>query len=319
MTGPHPAADPAVVVLGTLDTKGTELGWLRDRLAQQGLVPLLIDVGLGEPAGATPDVDRRAVGRETGADPDALRAAGDRGAAVAAMADAATALVTRLHGEGRVAGVLSAGGSGNTAIAAQAMRALPIGLPKLCVSTVAAGDTGPYVGGSDLVLMPSVTDVAGLNRISTRILANAAGAMAGMVGAPPLPAAAGRPLVGASMFGVTTPAVDAARTALEQRGFEVLVFHATGVGGRAMERLVADGLLDGLLDLTTTELCDELVGGVMSAGPDRLRAAARAGLPQVVSVGATDMVNFGPRETVPERFAARTLFVHNPTVTLMRT
>jgi uncharacterized protein (UPF0261 family) len=318
---PHeePAQQRAVVVLGTLDTKGAELTWMRDRLAARGVATLLVDVGLAEPAGAVPDVDRHAVARETGADADALRAAGDRGAAVAAMADAATALLARLHAEGRLAGVLSAGGTGNTAIAAQAMRALPIGIPKLCVSTVAAGDTGPYVGGSDLILVPSVTDVAGLNRISMRILANATDAMAGMVTGPPVPQASGRRLIGASMFGVTTPAVDCARAALEARGYEVLVFHATGVGGRAMERLVADGLLDGLLDLTTTELCDELVGGVLSAGPDRLRAAARAGLPQVVSVGAVDMVNFGPRETVPERFADRTLFVHNPTVTLMRT
>jgi uncharacterized protein (UPF0261 family) len=316
------ARDPgAVVVLGTLDTKGTELGWLRDRLTAQGVPTLLVDVGLGDPHGATPDLDRHAVGAETGADPDALRAAGDRGAAVAAMADAATALLRRLHAEGRVAGVLSAGGTGNTAIAAQAMRALPIGVPKLCVSTVAVGETGPYIGDSDLILVPSVTDVAGLNRISTRILTNAAGAMAGMVGAPPVADEGGstRPLVAASMFGVTTPAVEHARELLEALGYEVLVFHATGVGGRSMERLVAEGLLDGVLDLTTTELCDELVGGVMSAGEDRLRAAGRTGVPQVVSVGAVDMVNFGPRATVPAAFDARELVVHNPTVTLMRT
>jgi uncharacterized protein (UPF0261 family) len=199
------------------------------------------------------------------------------------------------------------------------MRALPVGVPKLMVSTVAAGDTREYVGAVDLTLMASVTDVAGVNSISGRILANAAGAMVGMVGAPPVELGEQRPLIGATMFGVTTPCVTAAREALEARGYEVLVFHATGTGGRAMEGLVRSGFLAGVLDATTTELCDELVGGVLSAGPDRLEAAGAAGLPQVVSLGALDMVNFGARDSVPVRFADRTLYVHNPQVTLMRT
>jgi uncharacterized protein (UPF0261 family) len=214
---------------------------------------------------------------------------------------------------------MGAGGSGNTAIATAAMRALPVGVPKLMVSTMAAGDTADYVGGVDVTMMASVTDVAGLNSISARILANAAGAMAGMVGAPPVDLGETKPLIGATMFGVTTPCVTRAREALEARGYEVLVFHATGTGGRAMEALVEAGFLAGVLDATTTELCDDLVGGVLSAGPDRLEAAGRAGLPQVVSLGALDMVNFGGRDTVPPQFEERNLYVHNPSVTLMRT
>jgi uncharacterized protein (UPF0261 family) len=223
------------------------------------------------------------------------------------MADAAAAYVRRLHEEGRCDGILAAGGSGNTAIATRAMQALPVGVPKLMVSTMAAGDTRDYVGASDVTMMPSITDVAGVNSISGRILANAAAAIAGMVSVPPIELGEQRPLIGATMFGVTTAAVTAAREDLERRGYEVLVFHATGTGGKAMEALAADGFLEGVLDLTTTELCDDLVGGVLSAGPDRLEAAGRLGLPQVVSLGALDMVNFGARETVPEQFAERNL------------
>jgi uncharacterized protein (UPF0261 family) len=215
--------------------------------------------------------------------------------------------------------VLAAGGSGNTAIATHAMQALPVGVPKLMVSTVAAGDTRDYIGGSDVALMASVTDVAGVNSISGRILANAAAAMAGMVSAPPVELPEQRSLVAATMFGVTTPCVTAAREALEQRGYEVLVFHATGTGGTAMEALIDSGFMTGVLDITTTELCDRLVGGVLAAGPDRLEVAGRHGIPQVVSLGALDMVNFGARDTVPPQFEDRNLYVHNPSVTLMRT
>jgi uncharacterized protein (UPF0261 family) len=187
------------------------------------------------------------------------------------------------------------------------------------VSTMAAGDTSDYVGGVDVTMMAAVTDVAGVNSVSARILANAAAAMAGMVSAPPVAVEEGRPIIGATMFGVTTPCVTRAREALEAQGYEVLVFHATGTGGKAMEALVEGGFLTGVLDATTTELCDDLVGGVLSAGPDRLEAAGRAGLPQVVSLGALDMVNFGPKDSVPERYRDRNLYVHNPTITLMRT
>jgi uncharacterized protein (UPF0261 family) len=311
--------DRTVLLLGTLDTKGDELTFLRERLELAGVGALLADVGTLEPPRTRPDLTREEVAAEAGVDVAALAAARDRGAAVAAMAGAAAALARRLHAEGRIHGVLSAGGSGNTVIATSAMQALPVGVPKLMVSTVAAGDTRDFVGGADVTVMASVTDVAGLNSVSSRVLANAAAAMAGMVSAPAPPAYGDRPLVAATMFGVTTPCVTRARAALERRGYEVLVFHATGTGGRAMEALVDGGFLQGVLDVTTTELCDELVGGVFSAGPDRLEAAGRAGVPQVVSLGALDMVNFGARDTVPPRFADRNLYVHNPSVTLMRT
>jgi uncharacterized protein (UPF0261 family) len=318
---PSPTADGerTVLLLGTLDTKGDEFAFLRERLRDAGVRVLLADVGTLEPASVEADFTREQVGAEAGVDVEALRAAGDRGAAIAGMAGAAAALARRLYDEGRIHGVLSAGGSGNTAIATAAMQALPVGVPKLMVSTMAAGDTSDYVGGVDVTMMASVTDVAGINSISARILANAAGAMAGMVNAPAPQVEDGRPLVAATMFGVTTPCVTRAREELERRGYEVLVFHATGTGGKAMEALVEGGLLSGVLDATTTEVCDDLVGGVLSAGPTRLEAAGRAGVPQVVSLGALDMVNFGARDTVPPKFEGRNLYVHNPSVTLMRT
>jgi uncharacterized protein (UPF0261 family) len=280
---------PTVLLIGTLDTKGEEYAFLRDRLRDAGVDVLMADVGTLEPPRTGPDITREEVAAGTGADLAALAEARDRGAAVTAMADAAALLARRLHDEGRVDGVLAAGGSGNTAIATRAMQALPVGVPKLMVSTMAAGDTRDYVGARDVTMMASVADVAGVNPVSARVLANAAGAMAGMVTAAPVELSEERPLVGATMFGVTTPCLTTAREELER------------------------------LDVTTTELCDDLVGGVLSAGPDRLEMAGRLGLPQVVSVGALDMVNFGARDTVPERFEERNLYVHNPVVTLMRT
>lgn len=308
---------PTVVLLGTLDTKGLEYAFLRDRVREHGVEVLLVDVGVYEPQ-LEADVSREEVARAAGADVNELAAAGDRGAAVAVMARGAAEVVRRLHAEGRLDGVLGLGGSGGSSIATSAMRALPVGVPKLMVSTMASGDTRPYVGAVDVTMMYSVVDIAGVNAISAQIMANAAGAIAGMAKAsvPPLEQ---RPLVAATMFGVTTPCVTRAREQLEELGYEVLVFHATGAGGQSMETLVRDGFLVGVLDVTTTELADDLVGGVLSAGPDRLEAAGEAGLPQVVSLGALDMVNFGPRESVPEQFAGRNLYVHNPTVTLMRT
>jgi uncharacterized protein (UPF0261 family) len=308
-----------VLLIGTLDTKGAEYAYLRERLRLHGVDAILADAGVNEPVGVAPELSRGEVAAETGADPAALASAGDRGAAVTAMAEAAEALARRLFAEGRIGGVLAAGGSGNTAIATRAMQALPVGAPKVMVSTMAAGNTADYVGASDVTMMASVTDVAGVNSISGRILANAAAAMAGMIQAPEIDLGERKPLIGASMFGVTTPCVTHARERLEARGYEVLTFHATGAGGMAMEGLMDSGFLDGVLDITTTELCDELVGGVLSAGPDRLEAAGRIGLPQVVSLGALDMVNFGARATVPPQFESRNLYVHNPSVTLMRT
>jgi uncharacterized protein (UPF0261 family) len=311
-----------VVLIGTLDTKGQEYGWLRDRLIGLGRDVLVIDTGTGEPGVSYPvDVPNDRVAAAAGAELEALRAAGDRGAAVRAMGEGAAAVLAGLQAAGRVHAVLAVGGSGGSSIAARAVRDLPIGLPKVIVSTMASGDVSPYVGAKDVTLMYSVVDIAGVNRLSRAILGNAAAAASGMALAhrDQRPQESDRPLVGASMFGVTTPAVDAARARLDELGYEVLVFHATGAGGRAMEGLAASGMLAGVLDLTTTELADDLVGGVLSAGPDRLTAAGRHGVPQVVAPGALDMVNFGPRETVPERYEGRNLYVHNPTVTLMRT
>jgi uncharacterized protein (UPF0261 family) len=328
-----------VVLLGTLDTKGAELAFLRDRIRNAGCDVLLVDAGVmnhaaGEPAatdtatdtptGATPlvaDITADAVAAAGGARRHELAAVRDRGTAMAAMTRGATAIVRQLHDEGRLDGILGLGGSGGTSLASAAMQALPVGVPKLIVSTVASGDTRAYVGTSDIAMLHSVVDVAGINRISERILANAAAAVAGMAlaAAAFVPVAPSRPLIGATMFGVTTPCVTTARETLEARGYEVLVFHATGIGGRAMEALMRAGFITGALDVTTTELADEQVGGVMSAGPDRLETAAAMGLPQVVSLGALDMVNFGPKDTVPPPFRDRNLYVHNPAVTLMRT
>ncbi|MGE5273170.1 MAG: Tm-1-like ATP-binding domain-containing protein [Verrucomicrobiota bacterium] len=307
-----------VVLLGTLDTKGKEYGYLRDRLREQGVDVVVVDAGVFEPQ-IDADVTQGEVAAAAGADVAALRAGGDRGAAVEAMCRGAAAVAARLHEEGRLDGILCVGGSGNSSIGAAAMRVLPVGVPKLIVSTVASGDTRPYVGASDVSMTYSVVDISGLNRISERILSNAAGAIAGMAEMSVPESGDARPLIGATMFGVTTPAVTRARERLEELGYEVLVFHATGTGGQSMEALARGGFLAGVLDLTTTELADDLVGGVLSAGPDRLEAAGELGLPQVVSLGALDMVNFGPRETLPPQFEGRNIYVHNPTVTLMRT
>ena len=300
---------PTVVLLGTLDTKGAEYAFLRERLREHGVEVLLVDAGVTVPS-IEPDIPRTelASGVELG----------DRGAAVTAMAEGAERVVLQLYADGRLDGILALGGSGGSSIATRAMRALPVGVPKLMVSTVASGDTRPYVGAVDVTMMYSVVDISGVNRVSARIMVNAAAAIAGMAGAT-VPALGEKPLVGATMFGVTTPCVTRARERLEELGYEVLVFHATGAGGQSLEALVRGGFLAGVLDTTTTELADELVGGVLSAGPDRLEAAGAAGVPQVVSLGALDMVNFGPRETVPPQFEGRNLYVHNPTVTLMRT
>lgn len=310
-----------VVLLGTLDTKGIEYEYLRGRVREAGCTVLLIDAGVKGTPSARPDITRAEVARAAGVEVEQLAAAGDRGAAVATMARGATSIVLDLFAQGRLQGILGLGGSGGSALITQAMRALPVGVPKLMVSTMASGDTRPYVGAVDVTMMYSVVDIAGINRISERILTNAAAALAGMARAyADHPASGGsKPLIGATMFGVTTPCVNEARAYLEERGYEVLVFHATGTGGQSMEALVNGGFLAGVLDITTTELADELVGGVLSAGPDRLEAAGKLGLPQVVSLGALDMVNFGPMETVPEKFRQRRLYKHNPTVTLMRT
>ncbi|HSL97153.1 MAG TPA: Tm-1-like ATP-binding domain-containing protein [Candidatus Deferrimicrobiaceae bacterium] len=309
-----------VVLLGTLDTKGPEYAFLRQRVRAAGCDVIVVDAGvMSGTTGA--DVDADSVARAAGVDRGRLAAMRDRGPAVAAMTRGATAVVRRLHATGRLDGILGVGGSGGSSIVSAAMQALPLGVPKLLVSTMGSGDTRPYGGTADVTIMHSVVDLAGINRISERVLANAAAAIAAMATAAAgfssdLPA---RPVVGATMYGNTTPAVMAARELLEARGYEVLVFHANGAGGRAMEALVREGAIDAVLDVTTTELADELVGGVCSAGPERLEAAGALGLPQVVSLGALDMVNFGPIDSVPSPFRTRNLYRHNAAVTLMRT
>jgi uncharacterized protein (UPF0261 family) len=308
-----------IALIGTLDTKGEEFSFLRDLIEKAGLRTIMIDVGvLGSP-GFDVDISQTEVAAAANEDIASLRSSRDRGRSVTAMASGATVILRRLFEQQSINGVASLGGSAGTTIATAAMRALPFGFPKLMVSTVASGNTSPYVGTKDICMMPSVVDIAGLNHISRRILSNAARAICGMVVSESASAIDEKPAIAATMFGVTTPCVTAARHMLEERGYDVVTFHATGVGGRAMEQLIDDGALCAVLDLTTTELADEVVGGVMSAGPHRLEAAGRTGIPQVVCPGAIDMVNFGPAESVPVRFRSRNLHVHNSSVTLMRT
>jgi uncharacterized protein (UPF0261 family) len=307
-----------VGIVGTLDTKGMEFQFIKERIEASGTSTCVVNTGiLGEPS-FEPDVSAGEVAEAGGTSLQALQDGGDRGVAVAAMAEGAAKIIAQLQSDGKIDGVISLGGSAGTTIGTTAMRAVPVGVPKIMVSTLASGDTSPYVDTKDVSMMYSVVDIAGINSLSRQILANAAGAIVGMVNAE-VPAAEDKPLIGATMFGVTTPCVTKARELLEDAGYEVLVFHATGAGGRAMEDLVKGGFIVGVLDATTTELADELVGGVLSAGPDRLEAAGDLGVPQVVAPGALDMVNFGPPDTVPEQFKDRTFYQHNPTVTLMRT
>ena len=307
-----------IAILGTMDTKGEEHGFVAEQIRQRGHQALVIDVGVLDKPGLKPDITRFDVAAAAGVDFASLVEKRDRGEAVAAMSKGAPIILAQLADQKRIDGVISLGGGGGTAIATAAMRALPIGFPKLMVSTLASGNTAQYVGVKDIVMFPSIVDVAGLNRISRQILTRAAGAICGMVEVQP-PAAQDRPIIVASQFGNTTDCVTHARKLLEASGYEVLVFHATGVGGRTMESLIESGMVAGVLDITTTEWADELVGGILGAGPARLEAAARAGIPGIVTPGCLDMVNFGPPETVPQKFKGRNFYQHNPQVTLMRT
>lgn len=308
-----------IVLVGALDTKGAEFQFVRELLQAQGLETILVDFGvLGDPV-VPPDIGSDEVARAAGSSLAELRSKGDKTLAMRTMAEGLTRVVSELYASGRLGGILGMAGSGGTAIATTAMRALPTGVPKLMVSTVAAGDIAPYVGTKDITMMPSVVDVAGINRFSRQIYTNAAGAIAGMVRMEAPAAAEDKPLITASMFGNTTPCVNHAKALLEAQGYEVLVFHATGTGGKTMESLIEAGYIAANLDITTTELADEVCGGVLSAGPDRLMAAARRGIPTVLVPGCVDMANFWARSTVPERYRDRTLYEWNPNVTLMRT
>ncbi|WP_438432241.1 Tm-1-like ATP-binding domain-containing protein [Gorillibacterium sp. sgz500922] len=307
-----------VAIVGTLDSKGPEFAFVRDILQGLGLGTLMIHTGVFEPT-IPADVPNSAVASAAGYDIHEVAAKKDRAYGTEVLTKGMERLLPALYEQGCFDGVISFGGSGGTALATAGMRQLPVGVPKVMVSTMAGGDTSVYVGSSDIFMYPSIVDVAGINSISQKIFTNAAHAIAGMVNFESALPESDKPLVAATMFGVTTPAVEHARAYLEDRGYEVLVFHATGSGGQAMEKLTAGGYFKGVLDLTTTEWCDELFGGVLSAGPNRLEAAGRNGIPQVVSVGALDMVNFGPYDTVPAPYAGRNLYKHNPSVTLMRT
>jgi uncharacterized protein (UPF0261 family) len=308
-----------VVTPGALDTKGADYEFLVRSIRSHGVNALTVDFGvLGDPP-FIPDVTNAEVARAGGVELSALRQSKDKTLAMRAMADGLSRILSRLYEEGRLDGVCGMGGSGGTTILSAGVRGLPIGIPKLLISTVAAGDVSAYVGSTDLTLMHSVVDVAGLNRISREIYTNAAAAIAGMVQTKRPESAGDRPLVAASMFGNTTACIDRARASLDDAGWEVLVFHATGSGGRTMQRLAAEGLLAGLLDLTTTELADEVCGGVFSAGPERVQIGAKSAIPVVLAPGCVDMCNFGPRESVPRQYSSRLFYEWNANVTLMRT
>lgn len=307
-----------VAIVGTFDTKGKEFEYIKNLIQAQGVGTLCIHVGVFEPY-FQPDIGNAEVAAAAGADINDIIARHDRSLATYTLSRGLELLVPKLYKQGRLDGIISIGGSGGTSLATPAMRALPVGVPKVMVSTMASGNVAQYVGTSDVVMFPSVVDAEGLNEISMRIFSNAVNAIVGMVENYAQIPSSGKPLLAATMFGVTTPCIKTAKAYLESEGYEVLVFHATGAGGKSMESLIDAGFIKGVLDITTTEWCDELFGGVLAAGENRLEAAARAHIPQVVSVGALDMVNFGPLESVPEEYKGRKLYKHNPTVTLMRT
>lgn len=311
-------ASKSIVVIGALDTKGEEIAFVCDWIRRRGHRPLVIDTGvLGAPAFAA-EVKREAVAEAGGTSLADLVARNDRGEAVAVMTAGAVAVIGRLFAEKRVDAVLGMGGGAGTAVGTAAMRALPIGIPKVMVSTLASGDVRGFVGVKDIAMMPTIVDISGLNRVSRGIFTRAAAAICAMAEAE-VPSGADRPLVAASMFGNTTKCVEAARATLERNGYEVLVFHATGAGGETMEGLIESGQIAGVLDVTTTEWADELLGGVMAAGPTRLEAAAKTGTPAVVAPGCLDMVNFWKPESVPEKYRDRRIYYHNPNITLIRT
>ena len=308
-----------IVIAGALDTKGQEFAFLKELIEKEGLKTLVIDFGvMGEPA-FTPDITRQEVAKAGGGDLAYLASGEHKDEAMRVMAAGLTVVVRRLFDEGKLDGVIGMGGSGGTSLSTTAMRALPVGVPKVMVSTVGSGDVSAYVGTRDISIMPSVVDVAGFNRISRAIYTNAAGAITGMVKMETAKGDEEKPLVTASMFGNTTLAVDRARGVLEARGYEVLVFHATGTGGKTMEDLIADGYIAASLDITTTELADEVCGGLLSAGPERCMAASRAGIPAVLVPGCVDMANFWGMDTVLQKYRSRQLYQWNPNVTLLRT
>ena len=307
-----------VVLAGALDTKGQEFAFVKKLIEQAGLQTLVVDFGVMSDPTLTPNISREEVAQAGGGDLARLSSGGHKDEAMKTMATGLAVIVHKLHEDGKLDGILSMGGSGNTSIATAGMRTLPVGVPKLMVSTLAGGDVSAFVSTKDITMMPSVVDVSGINSISRVIYTNAAAAIAGMVKTD-IPTGEVKPLITASMFGNTTTAVDHARGLIEQQGYEVLVFHATGAGGRTMEGLIRDGYIVGSLDITTTELADYVCGGVLSAGPERCLAASQAGIPAVLVPGCVDMANFGGIETVPDKYRDRNLYQWNPDITLLRT
>ena len=323
-----------IAVIGTLDSKGHEHAFVADLIHKRGHTPVLIDLGTGTDPQVTPDITRFQVAKAAGLDLQPLIDQQDRGECVVAMSKAAPVLLAQLVADKKIDGVISLGGGGGTALGTAAMRALPIGFPKLMVSTLASGNTAHYLGTKDITMMPSIVDVAGLNSISKVIFSRAAGAICGMVetevnfpsSKPERTTVSSqsaeeecKPIIVASMFGNTTDCINTAAKVLEDAGYEVLIFHATGTGGKTMESLIESGMVAGVLDITTTEWADELTGATLSAGPTRMDAMSKAKVPAVISPGCLDMANFGERDTVPEQFADRLFYIHNPQVTLMRT
>ena len=308
-----------IAIIGTLDTKGAEFGFLKKEIEKRGCQTFVINVGVMGESPFMADVTAEEVALAGGAELSELVKRAERGEAMAVMTAGVAKVAVMYYAESRFDGIISMGGGGGTVMATSAMRALPIGVPKLMVTTIASGDTSAYVGTSDITMMPSIVDVAGLNRISRTIFTNAAGAICGMVGGEIEKAVDEKPLIAATMFGNTTRAVENARRIMEDNGYEVLVFHATGTGGKTMEMLIDSGFIKGVMDITTTEWADELCGGVLSAGSARLDAATKAGIPQVVTPACIDMCNFWAPETIPEKYKDRLFYKWNPNVTLMRT
>jgi uncharacterized protein (UPF0261 family) len=309
----------SVVIVGSLDTKGKEYAFIKELIEKQNIETLVVDFGVqGKPA-FKPDIGRQKVAKAGGGDLSYLASGDHKDEAMKVMATGLAVIVRKLYDQGKLDGIIGMGGTGGTSIITAAMRTLPVGVPKVMVSTVGGGDVSAYAGTKDITFIPSIVDVAGINRISRVIYTNAAGAIAGMVKAKKPKVAEEKPLVVASMFGNTTKCVDHARGILEKQGYEVLVFHATGSGGKTMESLIADGYITASMDITTTELADEVCGGVFSAGPERCLAASRAGIPAVLVPGCVDMANFWGIETVPEKYRGRNLYKWNPNVTLLRT
>ena len=308
-----------VVLVGTLDTKGVEYEFARNRFKKAGLKTILVNAGIIGQSPIPCDVTNEQVALAGSSDLKTLKNKNDRGFAVSVMTKGVNQIVQDLYKKGELDAIFALGGSGGSAIASFAMRNLPIGMPKVLVSTLVSSNAASFVGESDMALFASVVDIAGVNSLSAKVSANAVDATIGMVNGEKVEVKNGKKLIAASMFGVTTQCVTAARKILEENDLEVITFHMTGTGGKSMENLIRQGFINAVLDVTTTEICDEIVGGTLSAGPDRLTAAVDMKIPQVVSVGALDMVNFGSKNSVPEKFLKRNLYVHNENVTLMRT